>query len=377
MIYLDHAATTPMDPKVLKAMEPYFIEQFGNPSQIYSLGRKAKDALDMSRETIASILGCLPQEIIFTSGGTESCNLAIKGIVSGQMKPQIITTPIEHSAILQPLESLRKEGHEITYLPVDEFGEINPDDLKKAIQEDRTALVSVIYGNNEVGTIQNIPKLAEICKEAKVPLHTDACQAPGLLDINVENLGVSAMTINGSKIYGPKGVGALYLRKGTPLDPQILGGGQEFGQRSGTENVAAIVGFSKALELASQSKDKNRIAGLRDHAIKRLLSEIRGCTLNGHPLKRLANNINISLDGVEGESVLLRLDQKDIFVATGSACTSQALEPSHVLKALGKTKNEAHSSLRITLGSSTTIEELDNAVDAIKETVDDMRSIFE
>lgn len=376
MIYLDHAATTPMDPLVLKAMEPYFTEHFGNPSQIYSLGRHAKDALDGARETISSILECNPEEIIFTSGGTESCNLAIRGIVSGRMRPHVITSPIEHSAVLEPLKYLESEAYQITHLPVNEFGEVNPADLQETIHPDRTAMASVIYANNEIGTVQDIASLAEVCQAAKIPLHTDACQAPGLLDINVRNLGVDAMTLNSSKIYGPKGVGLLYLKQGTPLDPQILGGGQEFGLRSGTENVASIVGFAKALELAHESKDKNRIAGLRDHAIKRLITEIEGCTLNGHPLKRLANNINISIDGVEGESVLLRLDQKDIYVATGSACASQSAASSHVLNAIGKTKNEAHSSLRITLGKSTTLEEIDQAVDAIKETIDEMRSIF-
>jgi cysteine desulfurase len=376
MIYLDHAATTPLDPTVLKAMEPYLTEQFGNPSQLYSLGRKARDAVEQARETIAGILNCTPSEIIFTSGGTESCNSAIFGIVTGTMRPHIITTPIEHSSILEPLKKLEKEAYQIDYLNVNEFGEVNLDHLSELIDPTRTAMVSVIYGNNEIGTTQNISSIAQICKEANIPLHTDACQAPGLLNIDVQELGVDAMSLNASKIYGPKGIGLLYLKEGTPFEPQILGGGQENNQRSGTENVAAIVGFAKALELAAQSTHKNKIAGLRDHAIKRLTTEIEGCTLNGHPLKRLAGNINISIDGIEGESILLRLDQKDIYVSTGSACASQSASPSHVLDAIGKTKNEAHSSLRITLGRSTTLEEIDQAIEVVKETVEEIRIII-
>lgn len=367
MIYLDHASTTQIDPRVLEAMLPFLKGQFGNPSSLHSLGQNADEAIQEARQTIAQVLQCEPEEIIFTSGGTESANLAIQGLLNASEKKHIIVSSIEHSSVLRPAELF-----DCTKIDPDNQGILDPSKIEAAIT-DQTALISIQYANNEIGTVQPIDEIAQMAKKHNIFFHTDACQAAGFLPLDTQNL--TAMTLNGSKIYGPKGIGILYLQKETPIKPLILGGGQESQLRSGTENVASIVGLREALKLVTQA-DTSKMKGLRDHAIKRLTKEIEGVTLNGHPEKRLPNNIHITVDGIEGESILLRLSNKGVMVATGSACSSKQINPSHVMLAIGKTKNDAHSSLRITLGKSTTQKDLDQAIEILKEEVQDLRSIY-
>lgn len=377
MLYLDHAATTPLAPEVLEAMMPYLKSNFANPSSVYSIGRENQQALSEARQQTAEILGVESDEIIFTSGGTESCNLAIFGIAKSRYgKTHIITTKIEHSAILKSCERLEQEGYEVTHLDVTPEGLVDPASLRSAIRPE-TALVSIMYANNEIGTVQPISELASIAHEFGIPFHTDACQAAGYLPLKISDLGVDALTLNAGKIYGPKGAGLLYLSSALSLVPQIYGGEQESGHRSGTENLPAIIGLAKALELSEQQKatEGPRLTRLRDLAVARLTSEITGITLNGHATERIANNINISIDGIEGESALIRLDQLGIFVSTGSACSSQNIEPSHVLQAIGRSRNDTHSSLRISLGRSTTQKDVDTFIDALKKIVGDLRSI--
>lgn len=384
-IYLDHAATTPCDPRVVKAMAPYWTENFGNPSSLYAIGQKAKAALDNSRQTIAKIFACRPEEIIFTGGGTESINLAIKGLVmASRLNPaHIITSNFEHHAVLNSVEALKKWGHEVSLAPVDADGLIMLDKLFSAIK-DNTILISVMMANNEVGTIEPIQevgaRLAKINqerKEKKLPhiyLHTDACQAAGALDLNVEKLHIDLLTINASKIYGPKGVGVLYVKRGTPLQAIIDGGGQEKNLRSGTENIPGIVGLATALELAQADREKEnkRLIELRDWLIKEIL-KIPKTLLNGHPEKRLPNNINISILDIEGEAMLLYLDEIGIQASTGSACTAQDLEPSHVIRALGRPYEAAHGSLRLTLGRSSKKSDLEYLLSKLPGIVDHLR----
>lgn len=384
-IYLDHAATTPCDPKVVKAMASYWTENFGNPSSLYAMGQKAKAALDNSRQTIAKIFACRPEEIIFTGGGTESINLAIKGLVmASRLNPaHIITSNFEHHAVLNSVEALKKWGHEVSLAPVDADGLIMLDKLFSAIK-DNTILISVMMANNEVGTIEPIQemgarltKINQERKEKKLPhiyLHTDACQAAGALDLNVEKLHVDLLTINASKIYGPKGVGVLYVKRGTPLKALVDGGGQENNLRSGTENVPGIIGLATALELAQADREKEnkRLIELRDWLIKELL-KIPKTLLNGHPEKRLPNNINISILDIEGEAMLLYLDEIGIQASTGSACTAQDLEPSHVIRALGRPYEAAHGSLRLTLGRSTKKSDLEYLLSKLPGIVDHLR----
>ncbi|NWG22194.1 MAG: cysteine desulfurase NifS [Chloroflexi bacterium] len=380
MIYLDHAATTPVDPRVLAAMMPFFSERFGNPSSIYGAGRAALHALDEARDRVAAILGASPREIIFTGGGSESDNLAIRGVAMAQRQAgrgaHLITSAIEHHAVLHTVEHLQALGFDMTVLPVDASGLVQPDDLRAALRPD-TVLVSIMYANNEIGTIQPVAELAAICRERGVPFHTDAVQAPGALPLNVRALNVDLMTMSAHKFYGPKGVGALYIRHGTPLLPQISGGGQERRRRAGTENVPGIVGMAMALQLAEErrAQDSAHCARLRDRLVEGVLASVPGTRLNGHPARRLPNNANLSFDGVEGESVLLLLDQRGIAASSGSACTSGSLEPSHVLTALGLTSDEALGAVRFTFGRDNTDADVTAVLDALPVIVEQLRAM--
>ena len=371
-IYLDNAATTPMRKEVLDEMLPFFDKKFGNPSSFHSPGKVAKDAIESARETIAKILNCRIREVIFTAGGTESDNLAILGVARANRDKgrHVITSKIEHPAVLESCKKLEKEGFEITYLPVGKDGIIKLDELKRALRKD-TILVSIMYANNEIGTIQPLAEIAKIIRNSRqttdngrqlIPyFHTDACQAAGALEFDVKKLGIDMLTFNGSKIYGPKGIGALYVGKGIKMEPIIFGGGQESGLRGGTENVPAIIGLAKALELAQAEKNQEnkRLTALRDYFIKKLLDSIKGAELNGDPGNRLPNNINISIPRVEGEAMVLYLDSKGIYCSTGSACSSNSLKPSHVLLAIGRSHELAHNSLRFTLGKDTSKKDVE------------------
>lgn len=388
LVYLDHAASTPLDPHVKKAMLPYLEQTYGNPSALHTPGRNAKIALDQARETVAKILNCKNEEILFTGSGTESDNLAIFGIAQqyADQGKHIITTNFEHHAILHPCQALEKEGYKVTYLKVSPDGLITPEQLKAAIQPD-TTLVSIMYANNEIGTIEPIAELAAALQEKKKEMgrnqndppffHTDACQAGGYLDLDVTKLGVDLMTINGSKIYGPKGVGTLFVRRGLRIKPLIHGGAQEMRLRAGTENLAGIVGLAKALEIAQQSKDQEveRLNELRDKLIVGITENIQKTELNGHPTKRLPNNVNVTILDIEGEAMLLYLDEHGIYVSTGSACDSQSLDPSHVIVALGKPYEYAHGSIRFTLGRSTTEKDIDYVIKTLPEIVATLRKI--
>lgn len=391
-VYLDNAATTPVDPRVGEAMAPFWSKEFGNPGGLYEEGRRAKDAITSARETIARIIGAKADEIIFTSGGTESDNLAIFGAAgafwksvseNSLAKPHIITTSFEHHAVLNPCQNLAREGTEVTYLDVGEEGIVNQEDVRQALRPE-TVLVTVMYANNEIGTIQPIAKIGKIIKEfraqnkSKYPyFHTDACQAAGFLDLNVNNLGVDLMSANGSKIYGPKGIGFLYRATGVKIKPLLVGGGQEWRMRSGTENVPTIVGLAKAFEIAQHEREEEsrRLTELRDYFISRILKEIPKVVLNGHPARRLPNNVNVSILDIEGEALVLYMDAKGISFSTGSACTSESLDPSHVILALGKPYEFAHSSMRFTLGRSTTKEDIDYVMEYLPKTVEWLRIV--
>lgn len=389
-IYLDHAATTKVDPKVLKAMLPYLSDEFGNPSSIYSIGRKSKEALENARSDISTILNCRFDEIIFTGGGTESDNLAIFGAVYAVQQEtkedpkdlHIITSTIEHEAVLEPFKRLQKEGFDVTFLPVDKHGLVDPEKFKSALKK-TTIFASIMYANNEIGTIEPIQQLSKIAHAHKntynrhVIFHTDACQAAGAEVVDTEHLGIDLLTLNGSKIYGPKGIGILFKRATVKLKPMILGGGQEKGLRSGTENVAGIVGIAEALKLAQKNREKEnaRLIKLRDKLIKDLQSKIPRTYLNGHPTSRLPNNVNLLILDIEGESMILYLDDKGIFASTGSACNSRSLEPSHVLTAIGLPKTTVHGSIRFTLGKETTEEDISQVVKTLPKIVENLRSI--
>jgi cysteine desulfurase len=365
VIYLDHASTTPADPDVVAAMLPWFSEGFGNPSTVYSLGLTSAHAVQQARESIAGIIGAEPEEIYFTSGGTESDNWAIQGAVEAQGKKgrHLITSGIEHHAVLETMEFLEKRGYELTKVPVDSRGLVDPEDVRKAIRPD-TILVSIMHANNEVGTIQPIAEIGRIAHEAGVLFHTDAVQTAGKIPLNVKDLGTDMLSMSGHKFYGPKGVGLMYLRKRARITPLLHGGGQERNRRAGTLNVPGIVGMAKALELASQrmAEDAAREAELRDRLWNGLQNSIEAIYLNGDLEHRLPGNLNVRLDGIEGESMILLLDMEGICVSSGSACTTGSLEPSHVLLALGIPKENAHGSLRVTLGRSTTAEHIDHFV---------------
>jgi cysteine desulfurase len=377
-IYLDHAATTPTHPEVVKAMLPYFTDTFGNPSSVYSCGQEAKAAVEEARIKTAELIGARSEEIVFTSGGTEADNFALKGVAyaNGHKGNHIITTSVEHHAVMEVCKFLGRRGFTITYLPVDKYGLVDPQDVKKVIT-DKTILISIIHANNEVGTIEPISEIGEIAKEAGVYFHTDAVQAVGHIPVNVDKLKVDLLSISAHKLYGPKGVGALYIRKGTKLVSLMQGGGQEKMRRAGTENVPAIVGLGKAVELAGQEMDKEaeRLAGLRDKLIKGLMEKIDHVQLNGHPTRRLPNNVHVSVDFVEGESMLLNLDLEGICASTGSACSSASLEPSHVLLALGISPDQTHGSLRFTLGRENSEEDIERVLDVLPGIIAKLRAM--
>lgn len=374
-VYLDHTATTPTSPEVLQAMLPYFGEIFGNPSSVYSFSRKSRDAITKAREQVASALNADPSEIYFTGSGTEADNWALKGTLEKAKlagKNHIITTPIEHHAILHTCEYLKKvEGAEVTYLPVDSEGLVNPDDVRSAIT-DKTAIVSVMFANNEVGTIEPIAEIGAICRERKIPFHTDAVQAAAHLKIDVKAMNIDMLSMSAHKMYGPKGVGAFYLRKGLHPENFIHGGAQERKHRASTENIAGIVGFGAAMEILQSrlEDDKSINSARRDKLIAGIFERIPHAKLNGATGdKRLPNNVNFSFIGVEGETLLLELDMKGISASTGSACSSESLDPSHVLLALGLKHEMAHGSLRFTLGRLTTDEQIDYVLDVLPEIV--------
>lgn len=377
-IYLDHAATTPLKPEVFEEMKPFLNEYYGNPSSIYEFAQVNKEAVEKAREQVAKAIGANEKEIFFTSGGTESDNWAIKGIAEAYKYKgnHIITTSLEHHAVLHTCEYLDKHGFDVTYLPVDEFGLIDLDELREAINES-TILISIMFANNEIGTIQQIKKIGEIAKEKDVIFHTDAVQAVGHVPIDVKDMHIDLLSISSHKLYGPKGIGALYVRKGLKLKAFIHGGAQERRRRGGTENVPAIVGFGKAIELAIENMENESIrqAGLRDHLIKEIIDNIPYCKLNGHPIDRLPNNVNFSFEFIEGESLLIMLDMQGFCASSGSACTSGSLDPSHVLLAIGLPHEIAHGSLRITIGESTEREDLDKLVDSLKGIVSRLREM--
>lgn len=377
-IYMDNAATTPLKREVLDAMMPYLTEEYGNASSIYATGRDARRALDEARQTAADALGAKANEIYFTSCGSEADNWAIKGVAYAHQNrgKHIISTQIEHHAVLHTLQYLEKQGFEVTYLPVDEYGLISLDDLKDALRAD-TILITVMFANNEIGTIEPIKEIAQIAHEHKVIFHTDAVQAVGHVPIDVKDLGVDLLSLSAHKIYGPKGVGALYIKNGVKLDTFMHGGAQERGRRAGTENVAGIVGLAKALALATADLEQNiaRMTSLRDRLIDGVQKQIPFCRLNGHPTKRLCNNINFSFQYIEGESLLLMLDMKGVAASSGSACTSGSLDPSHVLLAIGLKHEIAHGSLRLSIGDFTTEEDIDYVLEVLGPIVQRLREM--
>ncbi len=377
-IYLDNAATTPVKKEVLDTMLPYFIESFGNPSSVYQVAQINKKAVDEAREKIAKALGANTNEIFFTSGGSEADNWALKGIAESYRDKgnHIITSKVEHHAVLHTCEYLEKKGYEVTYLDVDAHGVVSPEAVEAAIKEN-TILISIMYANNEIGTINPISKIAEIAKKHNVIFHTDAVQAVGQVRIDVKEQNIDLLSLSGHKINGPKGIGALYIRRGLKITNLIHGGGQERGRRAGTENVPGIVGLGKAMELAYKNFDSKveYLTTLRDQLISGLLEKIPHTKLNGHPTQRLANNVNIGVEFVEGESLLLLLDMNGVAASSGSACTSGSLDPSHVLLALGIPHEKAHGSIRFTLGETNTKEDIDFVIEKMITIVERMRAM--
>jgi len=379
LIYLDNAASTAVHPEVVKEMLPYFGVQYGNPSSIHQFGRKAKNAVQKARKQVAALIGAEPNEILFTSGGTESNNTILDGVLksSGEPVPEhIITSSIEHEAILQPCKDFENAGIKITYLPVDEYGIVEPDYITNSINS-HTVLVSIMFANNEVGTIQPIKEISEICKKYQIPLHTDAVQAVGKIPINVKDLGVDALSISSHKINGPKGIGALFIKKGLMVTPQILGGGQENGMRSGTENVASIVGFGKACEIAKDKLSDNisHFHSLYSLILTKTIKEITHVKLNGHPEKRIFNNIHLTFMGVNGEDLIIKLDEHSIAASTGSACSVHTQKASHVLKAMGFNHEQITGSLRLSFGYMNTLDEISQTVEILKKVVSELRSV--
>lgn len=378
IVYVDNAATTKIKPEVLDKMMPYLTEFYGNPSSIYSIANESKKAIDKAREKVAKAIHADPKEIVFTSGATESDNWALKGIAYANRNKgnHIITTKIEHHAVLHAAQQLEKEGFEVTYLDVDEFGVVDLEELKRSIKKE-TILISVMFANNEIGTIEPIKEIGQIAKEKHIFFHTDAVQAIGNVPIDVNKLGLDLLSLTGHKIYGPKGIGALYIRKGTKILPFMNGGAQESKRRGGTENIAYIVGLGQAIEMATSNIDEKvkKISILRDKFIRRVQEEIPYVRLNGHPSNRLCNNANFSFRYIEGEGLLLFLDMKGICASSGSACTSGSLDPSHVLLAIGLPHEIAHGSLRVTFGDFNTEQEVDYVVDELKVIVDRLRKM--
>lgn len=369
-VYLDHAATTPVKDEVLKAMLPYLSEFYGNASSVYSLARSSKQAIESAREKIASLIGAEPKEIFFTASGTEADNWALKGLALAHQDKgkHIITSQIEHHAVLHSCQFLERNGFEVTYLPVDEFGLISLADLKQAIRKD-TILISIMFANNEIGTIQPIAEIAQLAKEKQIIFHTDGVQAVANLEIDVKKLGIDAMSISGHKFYAPKGVGALYLKNGLGIENLLHGGSQERELRAGTENVASIVGMAKALDLACQNlpNRQQKMLSLRDKTIKEISNNFPSAKLNGHPSQRLPGNVNFSFPKIEGDVLLMQLDMRGIAASSGSACSSLSIEPSHVLLALGLDKDLAKGSLRLTFGDENTNEDVDYLLKTLKE----------
>jgi len=377
-VYLDYAATTPTDPEVLKSMQPYFFDKFGNASSIHSFGQEAKKAIEDTRETLASFLDAKPEEIVFTSGGTESNNFVIKGVAYALEKKgnHIITSAIEHHAVTEPCKFLEKHGFKTTYVGVDKYGLVSPEDIKNAIT-DKTILISVMHANNEIGTIQPIAEIAKLAKEKGIYFHTDAVQTVGHIPVNVNDLNVNLLSLSAHKFYGPKGVGALYIRKGTRIERFLHGGDQEKDRRASTHNTTGIVGLGKAIELCRQrmADEAEFQITLRDKLIKEVTTKISEVYLNGHPIKRLPNNANFSIKYIEGESILLNLDMVGIAASTGSACTSSSLEPSHVLLAIGLSHELAHGSLRVTLGRWTKKEDIDYLLEHLPGIAEKLRAM--
>ena len=373
---MDYAATTPVRPEVLEAMAPYFSERFGNPSSLYALAREAKEAVEEARGRVAAAIGADPGEVFFTAGGTEADNWAIKGTALRGKGDHIVTSAIEHHAVIHPCRALERQGYRVTYLPVDEFGRVDPADAEDAIA-DETILVSVMAANNEIGTIQPIRAIADIAHDHGVPFHTDAVQAIGAYPVDVDDMGADLLALSAHKFGGPKGAGALYIRRGTRVGTFMDGGAQERGRRAGTENVPGIVGLGRAIDLATADIEghSRRLAAMRDRLIRGILDDIPDTRLNGHPVERLANNVSVAFRYVEGESILLLLDALGIAASTGSACTSASLEPSHVLTACGLPHEEAHGSLRLTLGSRNTEEDVDYVLSVLPGVIGRLRDI--
>ena len=378
IIYMDHAATTPMDERVCRAMQPYCRTYFGNPSTMYSVGRKSNEAVEEARSRVARLLSARPEEIFFTSGGTESDNWAVKGVAYAHEKKgrHIVTTQIEHHAVLESCHFLERQGWEVTYLPVDRYGLVDPEEVRRAIRDD-TVLVSVMHANNEIGTVEPIAEIGRVARERGVPFHTDAVQTVGKVPMDVDALNVDLLSLAGHKFYGPKGVGALYVRKGVRIEPFVHGGGQERGKRASTHNVPGIVGLGAAAEIATSEMEEEvvelrRLAWLLWQGLKERIPDIR---LNGHPERRLPGNVNVCVEGAEGEAMLLCLDNNRVCVSSGSACTTGSLEPSHVLLAIGVAAEAAHGSLRFTLGKSNTTEQVEHVLDVLPEIVTRLREM--
>jgi cysteine desulfurase len=376
-IYMDYASTTPVDKRVIKAMEPYFNEKFGNTMSIHSAGRAAKNALEDAREKVANLMNANPRELVFTGSATESNNFALKGVAFANSKKgkHIIVSKIEHDCVLNSARWLEKQGFKITYLSVDNYGLVDPKEVEKAIRKD-TILVSVMHANNEIGTIEPIAEIGKICRKKNVYFHSDAAQSFGKIPIDVKKMNIDLLTVNAHKMYGPQGVGALYVRSGVNIDPLLHGGGHEFGLRSSTVNIPGVVGFGEAAELRKKEMDREAkfLTKLRDKLIKGVL-EIENSRLNGHPTKRLPNNTNFSFAFIEGEALVLHLDMKGIDASTGSACSSSSLEPSHVLMAIGLKHEQAHGSLRLSLGKENTEKDIDYVLEVLPVIVKNLRMI--
>lgn len=377
-VYMDHAATTPTRPEVVEAMLPYFSERFGNPSSLYALAREAKEAVEEARGRVAAAIGASPEEIFFTASGTEADNWAVKGVAaaSGKKGDHIVTSSIEHHAVLHTCRALEKRGCRVTYLPVDEFGRVEPERVEEAIT-DKTVLISVMAANNEIGTVQPVRAIAAIAHDHGVRFHTDAVQAIGAFPVDVNAMGADLLALSAHKFGGPKGTGALYVRRGTRVETLMDGGAQERGRRAGTENVPGIVGLGKAIDLAVAGMPRNarRLAAMRDRLIRSILETIPDTRLNGHPVERLPNNVNVAFRYVEGESILLMLDALGVAASTGSACTSASLEPSHVLTACGLPPEHAHGSLRLTLGLRNTEEDVDYVLSVLPGVIERLREM--
>lgn len=377
-VYLDNSATTPVDPRVAEAMLPFLKESFGNPSSVHSAGQTVRTAVENARDQVAALIGARADEVFFTSGGTEADNWAIKGTAWAKSEKgnHIITSSIEHHAVIESCEYLAKHGFEITFLSVDQYGKIDPADVEKAITP-KTILISIMHANNEIGTIQPVAEIGRIAKQKGILFHVDAVQTTGHLPVNVGDLNADLLTVSGHKLYGPKGIGALYIKKGIKIDSLLSGGSQERHKRPGTENVPGIIGFGKAAEIAAteMADETEKITALRDRLATELLDTIPDTTLNGHPSERLPNNVNISFKYIEGESLVLHLDFENISVSTGSACSSSSLEPSHVLLACGRLAEEAHGSIRFSLGKFNDTEDVDRVIETLPGIVKKLRAM--